>query len=42
MSQLGLASDWIELEPGMNELQVSLNTPSLSTAMSVSWRNSWL
>jgi hypothetical protein len=42
MSQLGLASDWIELEPGMNELRVSTSTPGLSTAMSVSWRSSWL
>jgi hypothetical protein len=42
MSQIDLASDWIELEPGANELRVSTTTPGLTTAMSVSWRQSWL
>jgi hypothetical protein len=42
MSQLDLASDWIELEPGENQLRVSTPTPGLTTAMTIAWRDSFL
>jgi hypothetical protein len=42
MSQVALASDWIELEPGENQLRVSTTNPGFTTSMSVSWRSSWI